>query len=160
LFYVEAGLTKCVGQSPFGQTMVHWHNGSKSLLGGSFFKGNVAALLAQFEESGPLKGADKALSGDTRKLRHLPGDFDNRPEGLLLGGAVLGATPGFEVQLDRFAEIRPRGFDIFALRSHIEFGTARHIQVTLFGDQGGKAVGHIQMLMEVDRGSKLGGLKS
>lgn len=127
MFYGESGLAKGVGRSPFGQSMVLWHDGPECLLGGSFFKRNVAALLAQFDESSPLKGADKALSGDTRQFRHLPGDFDNRPEGLLLGSAVLGVAPSFKIKLDRFAEIRPRGLDVFALGSHIEFGAARYI---------------------------------
>jgi hypothetical protein len=134
LFYGESGLAKDVGQSPFSQSMVLWYDGPESLLGGSFFKRNVAALLAQFDESRPLKGADKALSGDTRQFGHLPGDFDNRPEGLLLGSAVLGAAPGFEVKLNRFAQIRSRGFDVFALRSHIEFGAACHIPVAVVRD--------------------------
>jgi hypothetical protein len=73
------------------------HNGTEGQLNRSFFEGDVAALLAQFDESGALEGASHALSGDARQLRHLPGDFDNRPEGLLLGGAVLGPTPSFEV---------------------------------------------------------------
>ena len=134
MLHGETGLAKYVGQSAFGQSVVLWHDGTEGLLRRSFFEGDVAALLAQFDESGTLKGAHKALSGDTRKLRHLPSDFDNCPEGLLLGGAVLRAAPGFEVQLNRFTEIRPRGLDVFALRSHIEFGAARHIAVALFRD--------------------------
>jgi hypothetical protein len=97
LFYGETGLAKNVGQCPFGQSVVLWDNGTESLLRRSFFERDMAALLAQFDKSIALEGADKALSGDARQLRHLPGDFDNRPEGLLLGGAVLGAAPGFEV---------------------------------------------------------------
>ena len=119
----------------------------------------MAAPLPQFDESSALEGADEARSGDTRQLRHLPGDFDNRPEGLLLGGAVLGPTPGFEIKFDRFAEIRPRGFDAFTLRSYIEFRAPSHVDVPFFRDEGGEAVGHIRMLMDADRGSKLGGRK-
>lgn len=97
-----------------------------------FFERNVAALLAQFDESSALEGADEALSGNTRQLRHLSGDFDDCPKGLLLGGAFLGTTPGFEIKLNRFSEIRARGLDVFTLRSHVEFGTARHIEVAVF----------------------------
>ena len=119
----------------------------------------MAARLAQLDETSALEGADGALSGDARQLRHLPGDFDNRPEGLLLRGAVLGAAPGFEVKLNRFAEIRPCGLDVIALRSHIEFRAACHIRVAVFCDKGGEAVSHVQMLMELVSGSKLGGPK-
>ena len=159
MFNGEAGLAKYVRQSPFGQSPVLRHNGTECQFNRSFFEGDVAALLAQFDESGALEGAYQALSGDARQLRHLPGDFDNRPEGLLLGGAVLGPTPGFEVKLNRFAEIRPRGLDVFALRSHIEFRAASHIPVALFRDQRGETVGHLQMLMEADSGSKPRGRK-
>ena len=134
MFNSEAGLAKNVGQSPFGKSLVLWHYGTESLLNRSFFEGDVTGLLAQFDESSALEDANESLSRDARQLRHLPGDFDNRPEGLLLGRAVLGPTPGFEVKLDRFAEIRSRGLDVFSLRSHIEFGTASHVPVALLRD--------------------------
>jgi hypothetical protein len=156
LFDGEASLAKYVGESSFSQSMVLRYNGAEVFLRRSFFEGYVAALLAQFDESGALEGADKALPGDTRQLRHLSGDFYNCPEWLLLGSAFLWAAPSLQVKLDRFPEIRPRGLDVFALGSHIEFRAARDIQVALFGDQGGEAVSHIQMLMEASRGSKQG----
>lgn len=115
MFYGEAGLAKYVGKCPFSQSMVLRHDGTEDFLRRSFFERDVAAFLAQFDESSALEDSDKALSGDTRQLWHLPGDFDNRPEGLLLGGAFLGTAPGFEVKLNRFAEIGPRGFDVIAL---------------------------------------------
>ncbi|MCU1341578.1 MAG: hypothetical protein JWN92_1001 [Candidatus Acidoferrum typicum] len=143
MFNSEASLAEYIGQSSFGQSLVLRHNCTKIPFGRSFFQRNVAALLPQFDESSALEGANEALSGNTRQLRHLPGDFDNRPEGLLLGEVILGSAPGFEVKLNRFTEIRPCGLDVFPLRSHIEFRAASHIQVGLFCDQGGKAVGHI-----------------
>ena len=94
----------------------------------------MTALLTQFDESCALEGAYEALSGNTRQLRHLSGDFDNCPEGLLLGGAILGTAPGFEVKLNCFAEIRPRGLDVFALRSYIKFGASCHVAAVLFRD--------------------------
>ena len=159
MFNGETGLAQYVGQSSLGQSLVLRHNCTKIPFRSSLFERNVAALLPQFNESGALEGAYEALSGNTRQLRHLPGDFDNRPKGLLLGEVILGSAPGFEVKLNRLTEIRPCGLDVFPLRSHIEFRAASHIPVGLFCDQGGKAVGHIQMLMEADDGSKLGGRK-
>jgi hypothetical protein len=132
LFNSEASLAKYVGKCPLRQCLVLRYNRSKGLFSGSFFEGDVASLLPQFDESRTLKGAHEALSGHARQLRHLPGDFDNRPEGLLLGGVVLGSAPGFEVKLNCFTEICPCGFDVFALRSHIEFRAASHIPVALF----------------------------
>lgn len=158
MFYSEAGLAKNIGQSSFGQSMVLRNNGVKGLFKRSLFERNVTALLAQFYKSSALERAHKALSGNTRQLRHLPGDFDDCPERLILGGAVIGTAPGFEVKFNRFTEIRARGFDVSTLRSHIEFGAAGHIKVAVFRDKGREAVGHVQMLMEADRGSKLGGL--
>ena len=134
MFNIEASLEKNVGQSSFGQSLVLRHKGTKGLFSRSFFEGDVASLLPQFDESSALEGAHQALAGDAWQLWHLSGDFDNRPEGLLLGGAVLGPTPGFEVKLDRFAKIRPRGLDVFTLRGYIEFGAASHIQIALFRD--------------------------
>jgi hypothetical protein len=156
LFSGETGLAEYVGQSSFRERAMLRHEGTKILFRGSFFERDVAALLPQFRESRSLEGAYEALSG---QLRHLPGDFYNCPEGLLLGEGSLGPAPGFEVKLNRFAEIRPRGFDVFPLRSHIEFRAASHIPVGFFCDQGGKTVGHIQMLMEGGHGSKPGGRK-
>jgi hypothetical protein len=134
LFNGEAGLAKYVGQGPFGQSMVLWHDGTEDFLSRSSFERDVAAPLAQFDESGALEGPDKALSGDTRQFRHLSADFDNCPKGLLLGSAVLGAAPGFEVKLNRFSKIRACGLDVFTLRSHVEFRAARHIPVAVFCD--------------------------
>ena len=159
MFCGEAGLAKYVGQSPFGQSTMLRNYSPKVLCGGLFLEGDVAALLSQLDESGALEGAHEALSGDARKLRHLPRDFDNGPERLLLGGAFLRAAPRFEVKLNRLAEIRARGFYVFTLRRYIEFRTTRHVQSALFRDKRGEAVGHVQMLMEANRGSKAAGLK-
>lgn len=159
MFCGQAGLAKYVGQSPFGQSTVLRNYSPKVLFGRLFLEGDVAALLPQFDESGALEGAHEALSGDARKLRHLPRDFDNGPERLLLGGAFLGAAPRFEVKLNRLAEIRARRFDVFTLRSYVELGTTRHVESTFFRDKRGEAVGHLQMLMEANRGSKAAGLK-
>lgn len=134
MFHGETGLAKYVGQCPFGQGMVLWHDGAEGFPGRYSFERDVASLLAQFDESGAFQGAYKALSGDTRQLRHLPGDFDDGPEGLLLGGAFIGPAPGFDVKFNRFTEIGSRGLDVFTLRSHVEFRAARHIAVTLFRD--------------------------
>ncbi len=134
MFCGKAGLAKDVGESPLSQSMVLRHDGPEGLLRRSFFEGHMTALLAQYNESSALEDAYEAHSGDTRQFRHLPGDFDNRPEGLLFGRAVLGITPGFEVELNRFAEICPRGLDVFALRSHIKFGAACYIGAALFRD--------------------------
>ena len=159
MFSGQTGLAEYVGQSSFRERAMLRHDGTKILFRGSFFKRDVAALLPQFRESRSLEGAYEALAGNTRQLWHLSGDFDNRPERLLLREAILGPAPGFEVKLNRFAEICPRGFDVFPLRSHIEFRAASHIPVGFFCDQGGKTVGHIQMLMEGGHGSKPGGRK-
>ena len=159
MFSGETGLTEYVGQSSFGQRAMLRHDSAKILFRGSFFERDVATFLPQFDESCSLEGAYEALSGNAGQLRHLPGDFYNCPEGLLLGEAILGPAPSFEVKLNRFAEIRPCGFDVFPLRSHIEFRAASHVPVGLFCDQSGKTVGHIEMLMEGGPGSKLGGRK-
>jgi len=134
LFNSEASLAKYVGQSPFCEGVVLRHNGTESLLSRSFFKGDVAALLPQFEESSTLERPYEALSGDAWQLRHLPRDFDNRPEGLLLREAVLRPAPSFEVEPNRFTEIRSRGLNVLPLRSHIEFWAASYIPVALFRD--------------------------
>ena len=159
MFSGEAGLTEDVGQSSFGQRAMLWHDSAKILFGRSFFERDVAAFLSQFDESCSLESPYEALAGNTRQLWHLSGDFDDCPERLLLREAILGPAPGFEVKLNCFAEIRACGFDVFPLRSHIEFRAASHIPVGFFCDQGGKTVGHIQMLMEGGHGSKPGGRK-
>ena len=152
-------MAEYVGQSSFRERAVLRHHGAKILFRGSFFERDVATFLPQSNESCSLEGAYETLSRNTRQLWHLPGDFDNCPEGRILREAILGPVPGFEVKLNRFAEIRPCGFDVFPLRSHIEFRAASHVPVGLFCDQSGKTVGHIEMLMEGGPGSKLGGRK-
>ena len=134
MFYGDASLAKDVGQGSFSQRMVLWHDGTEGFLSRSSFERDVAPPLAHFDESGALQGPDKALSGDTRQFWHLSCDFDDCPKGLLLGSAVFGAAPGFEVKLNRFTKIRARGLDVFALRCHVEFRAARHVQVAVFCD--------------------------
>lgn len=119
----------------------------------------MAAFLTQFNEPCALESAYQALSGDTRQLWHLLCDFDDGPEGLLLGDAILRPTPSFEVKLNGFAEVCARGLDVFALRSDVKLGAARHVPVILFCDEPGEAVGHTQMLPDASRGSKRGGRK-
>ena len=141
-------LAKNVGQGALSECFVHRHDSSEDFLRSSFLERDVAALLAQFDKSGPLQCADKSLAGNARELRHLSRDFNDRPEGLFLSGHFLGTAPSLEIDLDGLAEIRSRGFDAFALGRNVEFRTAGDVEVILFGDQCGEAVRHVEMLSE------------
>jgi hypothetical protein len=87
-------------------------------------------------------------TGNARELHHLSRDFNDRPERLFLRGGILGTALSLEIELDGLTEIRSRGFDAFALRRNVEFGTAGDVEVILFGDQCGEAVRHKEMLSE------------
>src|SRR5713226_3423765 len=65
--------------------------------------------------------------------------------------------PSFQVKLNCFAEICPRGLDVFALRCDIQFGAARHVRVIFLRNARGEAVVHAQMLTDASRGSKPSG---
>src|SRR6266849_8041998 len=83
----------------------------------------------------------------------LVSDFYKRPKGLLRGVGLWGA-PGFQVHLDGFAKVGPRGFDILALRGNTQFRAPGDIPVVFFRDQSGEAVVHSVMLTEVGSARK------
>ena len=123
----KSGLAENIGQSPFRKRAVLGDDRTVGLFLSFLFERYVAALLPQFDETCPFEGADKPLTRNTRQLWHLLGDFDNRPEGLLIRLGLFRAAPRFEVELNRLAKVRPRGFDVFALRSDVEFRTTGHV---------------------------------
>ena len=111
----HAGLAENVGESSLGQSSVQGHNGAKGSVGRFSFKGDMATFLAQLNEACALQSANESLTGNARQFWHLPGDFDNRPEWLMLESFFRGAVPSFKVELDRFAKIRTSSFDILVL---------------------------------------------
>ena len=68
---------------------------------------------------------------------------------------TLGNAPGFEVQLDGFAEAGASALDVFSLRSDVEFRAARDVPAVFFGDQRGESISHKPMLADVDSARKV-----
>lgn len=91
------------------------------------------------------------------QLGHLLGDFNDGPEGFLLGGLVVGGAPSFQVELNGFTEIGTGRFHIFSLRSNRELGTPGHVPVVFFSDKGRESTSHARMLDQLLQNSKLGG---
>src|SRR5256885_14882585 len=52
------------------------------------------------------------------------GNFDRSPKLGSFGRSAVRGTPGFEVELDSFAQVGARGFHVFSLRGDAQFGTA------------------------------------
>jgi len=93
----------------------------------------VAALLAQFDESGALEGAYQALSEIARNFGIYLAISTIVQKGCCWEELSSG-PPQVRGKAQSLREIRPRGLDVFALRSHIEFGQRATYQSPSFVD--------------------------
>jgi hypothetical protein len=159
LLYREASLLEDVRERTLSDLGVHGYNSAPRLVSDLSFQRNVASFLAQLHEPCSLERANHAVSGNDwkfgRHARPLPRHFDEGPK--RLGGLFsgFGLAPGFEVELDRFAQVIARRFDVGALRRDVEFRTASHVQVIFLGDERGKAIRHNEMVSKPGRTGKL-----
>jgi hypothetical protein len=85
------------------------------------------------------------------------GDFDRRPEFLRLGRSLLRRAPGFQIQLDGFAQVSARAFHIAALRSHAQLRASRDVKLLFLSDQNRESIGHMAMLADVAQPGKQSG---
>src|SRR5256885_9388050 len=74
------------------------------------------------------------------------GDFQSCPERLALSWTLFWNAPGFEVELDRFAQVGARRFDVLALRRDIQLRTSGDVPSVFFCDERRKAISHRAML--------------
>ncbi len=63
-------------------------------------------------------------------------------------------APGFQIQLDGFAQIAARGFNVAALRSHAQLWASSDVKLLFFGDQNRESIGHMAMLADVAQPGK------
>lgn len=81
-------------------------------------------------------------------------DFHRRPEFLWLDRSLFRRAPGFQIQLNGFAQIPTRTFNIVALRRHTELRASSDVKLLFFGDENREPVGHMAMLSDVAQPGK------
>src|SRR5437899_8728651 len=77
------------------------------------------------------------------------GDFDGRPERGTVHGALFRHSPGFQIKLDRLAQVCASALDVRALRCDAQFRAPGHVQAVFFRNERGEAISHKAMLAEV-----------
>src|SRR5438445_9613471 len=77
------------------------------------------------------------------------GNFDGRPERGTVHGALFRHSPGFQIKLDRLAQVCAGVFDVRALRCNAQFRATGHVQAVFLRDECREAVGHKAMLAEL-----------
>lgn len=81
-------------------------------------------------------------------------NFHRRPEFLRLDRSFFRRAPGFQIQLNSFAQIPARAFYIAALRSDAQLRASSDVKLLFFGDQNRESVGHMAMLADVAQPGK------
>jgi hypothetical protein len=81
-------------------------------------------------------------------------DFDGRPEFLWLDRSLFRRAPGFQIQLNSFAQIIARAFHVAALRSHAQLWASSDVKLFFLSDQNREPVVHMAMLAAVAQPGK------
>jgi hypothetical protein len=81
-------------------------------------------------------------------------NFDGGPEFLWLDRSLFRCAPGFQIQLNSFAQVPARAFHIAALRSHTRLRASSHVKLLFFSDENRESIGHMAMLADVAQPGK------
>jgi hypothetical protein len=73
-------------------------------------------------------------------------NFNRCPEFLRFDRPVFRCAPGFQIQLDSFAQISSSTLNVVTLRGDAQLRAARDVKVFFFGDENRESVSHMAML--------------